>query len=43
MVTLGKHPTQLNLDPGMVVHTLIPGDKSKQISEFKASLTQSKF
>ena len=31
-----------SLGLGMVVITLIPGDRGKQISEFKASLEQSK-
>jgi hypothetical protein len=42
-VTLGQDSTQLNLGPGMVVQTLIPGGKEKQISGFKASLEQRKF
>ena len=33
--TLGQDPIQLNFDPSTVVTPLIPGDKAKQISEFR--------
>ena len=43
VVTLGQDPTQLCLGPGMEVQAFNPKGKDKQISEFKASLAQSKF
>ena len=36
-------PAQLHLGPGMEYTPLIPGDKAKQIYEFKACLGQSRF